>query len=108
MSVEGVNTGTHTTFFDRGGTPVRNEAHHTVRETHTNRSVEFRGHFTSTYVYATDTQTFTGAFLFANEPMSGTLLQETGLAGRSVEVHVAGKHDILDRPYDPFCAALDA
>ena len=59
VSVEGLDTGSHTIFCDRGGAPVRNEAHHTVRETHTNRStgrsVEFRGHYTSTYVYATDT-----------------------------------------------------
>ena len=115
VSVEGVNTGTHTIFYDRNGAPVRNVGHHNVLETHTNlstgRSVEFRGHHTSTYVYATDTQTFTGAFMLANEPLVGALLQETGLAafdGTTGEVlRTAGQHDILDLPYDPFCAALD-
>jgi hypothetical protein len=113
VSGEGLNTGTHTIYFDNQGHPVRNVAHHNITETHTNlltgRVVEFRGHYMSTYVYAEDTQTFTGAFLIANEQADGTLLQETGLVElnhTTGEIRSAGRHDILDLPYDPFCAAL--
>ncbi len=113
VSVVGLNTGSHTIHFDNQGNPVRTVAHHNITETHTNlltgRVVELRGHYTSTYVYAEDTQTFTGAFLIANEPANGTLLQETGLVQfdyTTGEIRSAGRHDILDLPYDPFCAAL--
>lgn len=112
--VVGLSTGSHTIYFDNHGNPVRNVGHHHIDETHTNlltgRAVEFRGHYTSTYVYADDTQTFTGAFLIANEAADGTLLQETGLIefdNTTGEIRsAAGRHDILDLPHDPFCAAL--
>ena len=113
VSVDGHNTGTHTIYFDNDGNKVRNVAHHHITETHRNlrtgRTVEFRGDYTSTYDYAANTQTFTGAFLIANEPMDGTLLQELGLVEFNYttgEIRTAGRHDILNLPYDPFCAAL--
>ena len=71
--------------------------------------MELRGHDTSTYVYAVDVQTFTGAFVIANKPGEGKQLQETGLVEfdfTTGEVRSAGRHDILDLPYDPLCAAL--
>ena len=113
VSVDGHNTGTHTIHYDNGGDPVRNVAHHHVTETHhnlsTGRTVDFRGDYTSTYMYAANTQTFTGAFLIANEPTRGALLQEVGLVefnDTTGEIRTAGQHDILDLPYDPLCAAL--
>jgi hypothetical protein len=113
VSVDGHNIGTHTTYFNKDGDNVRNVAHHHLSETHRNvrtgRTVEFRGNYASTYDYATNTQTFTGAFLIANEPMNGTLLQEVGLVefnNTTGEIRSAGRHDILNLPYDPFCAAL--
>ena len=113
VGVEGLDTGTHTIYFDNAGNRVRNVAHHHTTETHTNlqsgRTVEFRGDYTSTYEYATDTQSFVGAFLIANEPMEGHLLLETGLAefnNTTGAIRTAGRHDILELPYDPFCAAL--
>src|SRR5262249_30866973 len=113
VSVDGHNLGWHTIFFDKNGKQVRNVGHHHVTETHLNlttgRTVEFRGDYTSTYDYAANTQTFTGAFLIANERLQGTLLQETGLVefnNTTGEIRTAGQHDILNLPYDPFCAAL--
>jgi hypothetical protein len=113
VSVDGLNSGTHTIYFNNDGDEVRNVAHHHVTETHLNlrtgRTVEFRGDYTSTYDYASDTQTITGVFLIANEPVEGTLLQEVGLVefnNTTGEVRTAGRHDILDLPFDPFCAAL--
>ncbi|RPH69547.1 MAG: hypothetical protein EHM78_14850 [Myxococcaceae bacterium] len=113
VSIDGLNTGKHTVYFDNDGNPVRNVGHHTITETHTNlltgRVVEFRGHYASTYVYAEDTQTITGVFLIANEQHDGTLLQETGLVEfdhTTGQIRSAGRHDILDLAYDPFCAAL--
>lgn len=113
VSVDGINTGTHTIYFNNDGDKVRNVGHHHVTETHRNlrtgRTVEFRGDYTSTYDFAADTQTFTGAFLIANEPLDGALLQEVGLvefSNTTGEIRTAGRHDVLDLPYDPFCAAL--
>ena len=113
VSVDALVTGTHTVYSDNDGTLLRNVAHHAVTEIHTNlltgQVVEFRGHYTSTYVYADDTQTFTGAYLIANTAADGNQLQETGLVQinhTTGEIRSAGKHDILDLPYDPFCAAL--
>ena len=114
VSLVGLNTGSHTIYFDNQGNPVRDVAHHDITETHTNlltgRVVEFRGHYTSTYAYAENTQKFAGVYLIANEPGNGSLLQETGLVEfdntTGEIVRSAGKHDILDLPYDPFCAAL--
>jgi hypothetical protein len=113
VSVDGHNTGWHTIYFDKDGEKVRNVAHHRITETHRNlrtgRTVEFRGDYMSTYDYAANTQTFTGVFLIANEPLDGTLLQETGLVEFNFttgEIRTAGRHDILNLPYDPFCAAL--
>src|SRR5262249_37445020 len=102
VSVDGHNVGWHTTYFDKYGNKARNVAHHSVTETHTNlstgRTVDFRGNYTSTYDYAANTQKFTGVFLIANEPMHGTLLQETGLVEFNYttgEIRTAGQHDIL-------------
>jgi hypothetical protein len=113
VSVDGHNTGAHTIYFDNGGNKVRNVGHHHITEMHRNlgtgRTVEFRGNYTSTYDYAVDTQTFKGAFLIGNAPMDGTLLQEVGLVefnNTTGEIRTAGRHDILNLPYDPFCAAL--
>jgi hypothetical protein len=113
VSVAGHNIGTHTIYFNKDGDKVRTVAHHHIIETHRNlrtgRTVEFRGDYTSTYDYAANSQTFTGVFLIANEPMDGTLLQELGLVEFNYttgEIRTAGRHDILNLPYDPFCAAL--
>ena len=113
VSVDGLNTGTHTVYSDNDGNLLRNVGHHNITETHANlltgRVVEFRGHYTVTYVYAEDTQTVTGAFLIANKQAEGKQLQETGLVEfnhTTGEVRSAGRHDILDLPYDPLCAAL--
>jgi hypothetical protein len=113
VRVDGHNSGTHTIYFRNDGSKVRNIGHHHITETHRNlqtgRTVEFRGDYTSTYDYVANTQTFTGAFLIGNAPMSGVLLQETGLVelnSTTGEIRTAGRHDILNLPYDPFCAAL--
>jgi len=115
VSVDGHNIGWHTIYFNNDGEKVRNVGHHHITETHrnlrTSRTVEFRGDYMSTYEYATNTQTFTGEFLIANEPVQGTLLQETGLVEFNYttgEIRTAGRHDILNLPYDPFCAALSS
>jgi hypothetical protein len=115
VSVEGHNTGWHTTYFDNAGNKVQNISHHSIIEVHRNlrtgRTVEFRGNYQSTYDYLANTQTFTGAFLIGNEPAQGTLLQETGLVEFNYatgEIRTAGQHDILKLPYDPFCAALSS
>jgi hypothetical protein len=113
VSVDGHNTGWHTIYFDNAGNKVQNVAHHSITETHrnlrTDRTVEFRGNYQSTFDYVANTQTFTGAYLLANERLDGTLLQETGLVEvnyNTGEIRTAGQHDILKLPYDPFCAAL--
>lgn len=113
VKVDGHNNGTHTIYFNNSGFKVRNVGHHHITETHRNlstgRIVEFRGDYTSTFDYLAKTQTFTGAFLIGNSPMDGVLLQETGLVeinSTTGEIRTAGRHDILNLPYDPFCAAL--
>ena len=113
VSVDGHDTGMHTIYSTNHGDPVRSVGHHHVTETHRNlttgRTVEFRGNYTSTFDYAANTQTFTGAFMIGNEPMRGALLQEVGLVEfneTTGEIRTAGQHDILDLPYDPLCAAL--
>src|SRR5262245_31602842 len=113
VSVDGHGTGAHTIHYDNDGNKVRNIAHHHVTEMHRNlstgRIVEFRGNYTSTYVYAADTQTFNGAFWIGNVPMEGSVLKEVGLVefnNTTGEIRTAGRHDILNIPFDPFCAAL--
>jgi hypothetical protein len=105
VSVDGHNTGAHTIYFDNDGNKVRNVAHHHITEMHRNlrtgRTVEFRGDCTSTYDYAANTQTFTSAFLIANAPFDGSLLQDLGLVEfnyNTGEIRTAGRHDILNLP----------
>ena len=113
VRVDGRSSGTHTIYFSNDGYKVRNVGHHHITETHRNlqtgRTLEFRGDYTSTYDYVATTQRFTGVFLIGNAPMSGVVLQETGLVefnSTTGEIRTAGRHDILNLPYDPFCAAL--
>ena len=113
VSVDGLNTSTHTVYSGNDGSLLRNVAHHHLGETHTNlvtgRVVEFNAHYNSTYVYAEDTQTFTGAVCIAPKQGEGKQFQETGLVeinNTTGEIRTAGRHDIFDLPYDPFCAAL--
>ena len=112
VNVDGQNSGWHTIYFNKDREKLRNVGYHHVAETHRNlltgRTVEFRGDYTSTYVYKTDTQTFTGVFLIANVPVEGKLLQDAGLVefnNATGEIRTAGRHDALDFP-GPFCVAL--
>jgi len=122
VTFTGSDRGLVKTYFDQGGTPIKEEGHIHYRETHRNeatgQTIVVRSNVAIHSVLAPDrsqlTWSITGELNVANRPGDGIILHDTGYVGLAaieadpgfVVTALHGVHDTFTSDADPFCEAL--